>query len=129
MLGLFSWTTLAAHTLQKHHPITLRTAAWYDKPSPAFVDAIALARRHLWLASEGFSLSAVSTDTQNSLPPSTTEWWTPSPMPLELRKVQLGATFRWWRDSYNYSAFPWPATVTAKVFSRSLTSLIMFPNR
>ena len=27
------------------------------KPSPTFVDAIALVRRHLWLASEGFSLS------------------------------------------------------------------------
>ena len=64
LLGLFSWTTVAAHTLQKHHPITQRTAAWYDKPSPTFVDAIALVRRHLWLASEGFSLSAASTDTQ-----------------------------------------------------------------
>ena len=64
LLGLFSWTTLAAHLLQQEHPITQRTAAWYDKPSPTFVDAIALVRRHLWLASEGFSLSAVSTDTQ-----------------------------------------------------------------
>jgi len=64
LLGLFSWTTLAAHALQKHHPITQRTAAWYDKPSPTFVDAIALARRHLWLASEGFSLSAVPPDVQ-----------------------------------------------------------------
>ena len=58
LLGLFSWTTLAAHALQKHHPITQRTAAWYHKPSPTFVDAIALVRRHLWLASEGFLLSA-----------------------------------------------------------------------
>ena len=64
LLGLFSWTTLAAHLLQQEHPITQRTAAWYDKPSPTFVDAIALVRRHLWLTSEGFSLSAVSTDTQ-----------------------------------------------------------------
>ena len=32
---------LAAH-VQKHHPITQRTAAWYAKPSPTFVDAIAL---------------------------------------------------------------------------------------
>ena len=62
LLGLFSWTTLAAHALQKHHPITQRTAAWYDKPSPTFVDAIALVRRHLWLASEGFSLSAGDPD-------------------------------------------------------------------
>ena len=64
LLGLFSWTTLAAHALQKHHPITQRTAAWYDKPSPTFVDAIALVRRHLWLASEGFSLSVADPDTQ-----------------------------------------------------------------
>jgi len=62
LLGLFSWTTLAAHVLQKRHPITQRTADWYDKPSPTFVDAIALARRHLWLASEGFSLSAADPD-------------------------------------------------------------------
>ncbi len=64
LLGLFSWTALATHALQKHHPITQRTAAWYAKPSPIFVDAIALARRHLRLASEGFSLSAAGTDTQ-----------------------------------------------------------------
>ena len=64
LLGLFSWTTLAAHALQKHHPITQRTAAWYDKPSPTFVDAIALVRRHLWLASEGLSLSAGDPDVQ-----------------------------------------------------------------
>ena len=64
LLGLFSWTTLAAHGLQKHHPITQRRAAWYDKPSPTFVDAIALVRRHLWLAPDGFSLSAASTGAQ-----------------------------------------------------------------
>ena len=64
LLGLFSWTTLAAHALQKHHPMTQRTAAWYDKPSPTFVDAIALVRRHLWLASEGFSLSVANCNTQ-----------------------------------------------------------------
>ena len=64
LLGLFSWTTLAAHALQKGCPISQRKAAWYDKPSPTFVDAIALVRRHLWLASEGFSLSAADPDTQ-----------------------------------------------------------------
>ena len=64
LLGLFSWTTLAAHALQKHRPITQRKAAWYDKPSPTFVDAIALLRRHQWLASEGFSLSVANSDTQ-----------------------------------------------------------------
>ena len=64
LLGLFSWTTLAAHALQKGRPISQRKAAWYDKPSPTFVDAIALVRRHLWLAPEGFSLSAADPDTQ-----------------------------------------------------------------
>ena len=64
LLGLFSWTTLAAHALQKRHPMTQRKAAWYDKPSPTFVDAIALVRRHLWLASEGFSLSVADPDIQ-----------------------------------------------------------------
>ena len=64
LLGLFSWTTLAAHGLQKRHSITQRTAAWYDKPSPTFVDAIALVRRHLWLAWEGFSLSVADPDIQ-----------------------------------------------------------------
>ena len=44
--------------------MTQRTAAWYDKPSPTFVDAIALVRRHLWLASEDFSLSVSNPDTQ-----------------------------------------------------------------
>ena len=64
LLGLFSWTTLAAHGLQKGRPMTQRRAAWYDKPSPTFVDAIALARRHLWLAPEGFSRSASDPDIQ-----------------------------------------------------------------
>ena len=62
--GLFSWTTLAAHGLQKRRPMTQRRAAWYDKPSPAFVDTIALVRRHLWLAPEGFSRSTADPDTQ-----------------------------------------------------------------
>ena len=62
LLGLFSWTTLAAHVLQQERPIAQRTAAWYDKPSPTFVDAIALVRRHLWLTSEGLSLSAGDPD-------------------------------------------------------------------
>ena len=60
LLGLFSWTALAAHGLQKQRPMTQRRAAWYDKPAPTFVDAIALVRRQLWLASESFSLSAAS---------------------------------------------------------------------
>ena len=64
LLGIFSWTTLAAHALQKQRPMTQRRAAWYDKLSPTFVGAIALVGRHLWLASEGFSLSVADPDTQ-----------------------------------------------------------------
>ncbi len=62
MMGLFSRISLAAHSLQQESPINQRTAAWYDKPSPTFVDAIALVRRHLWLASQSFSMSAPDDD-------------------------------------------------------------------
>ena len=62
LMGLFSWTTLAAHLVRQQQPSAHGTAAWYAKPSPTFVDAIALVRRHLWLASEGFSLSAADPD-------------------------------------------------------------------
>ena len=64
LLGLFSWTTLATHLLQQQRPMTPRTAAWYQQPSPTFVDAIALVRRHRWLASEGFSRSPGNPDNQ-----------------------------------------------------------------
>ena len=64
LMGLFSWTALAAHLLQKQQPMIQRTAAWYAKPAPTFVDAIALVRRHLWLASEGFSLWPPEPDIQ-----------------------------------------------------------------
>ena len=72
LLGLFSWTTLAAHALQKRHPMTQRRAAWYDKPSPTFVDAIALVRRHLWLASGGFHCPPPTPTRRNSQSPCTT---------------------------------------------------------
>ena len=64
LLDLFSRTTLAAHAFQKGHPTTQRRATWYDNPSPNFVDTIALVRRHLWLVSEGSSLSAGKSDAQ-----------------------------------------------------------------
>ena len=62
LMGLFSWTTLAAHLLRQQRPSAHRTAAGYAKPSPTFVDALALVRCHLRLASEGFSLSAADPD-------------------------------------------------------------------
>ena len=44
-----------------------RTAAWYAKPSP-FRRCHRLVRRHLWLASEGFSLSDAEPDGKSRLP-------------------------------------------------------------
>ncbi len=58
LLGLFSWITLAAHLLGGRRLTTPRSAAWYVKSTPTFVDAIALARRHLWFASQTFCTSS-----------------------------------------------------------------------
>ena len=69
LLGLFSWTTLAAHALQKGCPISQRKAAWYDKLPPTFVDAIALVRRRLWLASEGLRRRPRYATPHHSVPP------------------------------------------------------------
>lgn len=68
LMGLFSWAALAAHSLQQDEPILQRTAAWYAKPAPTFVDAIALVRRHLWIATESFSTSAPDDDRAKPLP-------------------------------------------------------------
>jgi hypothetical protein len=48
LLGLFSIVTLCAHELLHGQPLPVRRAAWYTKPTPTFVDALALVRRHLW---------------------------------------------------------------------------------
>ena len=49
LLGLFSWITLVAHTLQASgQTITVRQSAWYAKPLPTFSDALAQVRYHLW---------------------------------------------------------------------------------
>ena len=57
LLGLFSWVTLAAKLLRRERPAALRSAAWYTKSEPTFSDAIALARHHMWRASETFCVS------------------------------------------------------------------------
>ena len=52
LFGLFSVVTLAADILiEQRGGMAPRTAAWYDKTSPSFADAIAIAmvRRHLWV--------------------------------------------------------------------------------
>lgn len=72
-MGMFSWVALAAHSLQKRYPLTQRQAAWYTKPAPTFVDAIALLRRYLWIASEGFSTSTPHPDGEKPSPHSMPE--------------------------------------------------------
>lgn len=62
LLGLFSWITLAAHLLRENRLSTPRSAAWYVKSEPTFVDAIALVRRHLWIASATFCTSSQKPD-------------------------------------------------------------------
>ncbi len=54
LLALFSWITLAAELLRREGSVPTRSAAWYAKSEPTFSDAIALARRHMWRASETF---------------------------------------------------------------------------
>jgi len=62
LLGLFSVVTLCAHELLQGHALPVRQAAWYAKPLPTFVDALALVRRHLWPVPVLSSLSPVPTD-------------------------------------------------------------------
>ncbi len=62
LLGLFSWITLAAHLLGNRQLATPRSAAWYAKTEPTFVDAIALARRQLWSATGTFCMSEQKPD-------------------------------------------------------------------
>ena len=54
--GLFSWVTMAAHTLMENQQYPVRPAAWYAKTLLTFADAIALVRQHLWPASETFCM-------------------------------------------------------------------------
>ena len=63
LLGLFSVVTLCAHELLHGKPSPVRRAAWYAKPLPTFVDALALVRRHLWPGPVIYSLSPAPTDT------------------------------------------------------------------
>ena len=57
LMGLFSWVTLASKLMLGEETSAPRSASWYAKSQPTFVDAIALVRRHLWFASETFSTS------------------------------------------------------------------------
>ncbi len=48
LLGLFSLVTLLAHHHLQRQTFPLRTAAWYTKPLPTFIDALALVRQQVW---------------------------------------------------------------------------------
>jgi hypothetical protein len=48
LLGLFSLVTLLAHTHAKRGQLPVRQAAWYSKPLPTFIDALAIVRHNLW---------------------------------------------------------------------------------
>jgi hypothetical protein len=48
LLGLFSLVTLLAHTHARHGKLPVRQAAWYSKPLPTFIDALAIVRQNLW---------------------------------------------------------------------------------
>jgi len=48
LLGLFSLVTLLAHTHAKCDKLPVRQAAWYSKPLPTFIDALAIVRQNFW---------------------------------------------------------------------------------
>jgi hypothetical protein len=48
LFGLFSMVALMANQLIKTEVKPVRTAAWYEKQTPTFADAIAIVRRWLW---------------------------------------------------------------------------------
>ncbi len=50
LLGLFSLVTLFADQQWRQQPFVVRQAAWYRKPQPTFIDALAAVRRQLWTA-------------------------------------------------------------------------------
>jgi hypothetical protein len=49
LLALFSIVVLWAHQLHSQIEFSLPQSAWYDKPLPTFVDALAFVRQRLWL--------------------------------------------------------------------------------
>lgn len=56
LLGLFSLVALLAEHLHLQGALSVRQAAWYEKPVPTFSDALAAVRREIW-RHEGFSMS------------------------------------------------------------------------
>ena len=50
LFGLFSLVTLWVHGLLKNQALPTRRAAWYQKTTPSFADALAFLRLELWPA-------------------------------------------------------------------------------
>ena len=48
-MAVFRVTLAADILIEQRGGMAPRTAAWYDKTSPSFADAIALVRRHIWV--------------------------------------------------------------------------------
>jgi DDE superfamily endonuclease len=67
LLGLFSIVTLLAARLDHHARAAVCTAAWYRKPRPTFVDALAAVRRQLW-REQGFLTSRWRSETRKLSP-------------------------------------------------------------
>lgn len=61
LMGIFSFVTLAANTLITKGDCPVRKAAWYEKTTPTFADAIAVVRSCLWKHSH-FSTSPNNTE-------------------------------------------------------------------
>ena len=61
LFGLFSVVTLLADALLTEQAHPGRTAAWYTKTRPTFIEAIALVRRCLWTVGH-FATSKPSSD-------------------------------------------------------------------
>lgn len=64
LMALFSIVTMWADVLNKHHLITIKPCAWYQKSRPTFSDAIACVRRQFW-RKQKFSTSLFKGDTHN----------------------------------------------------------------
>ncbi len=58
LFGFFSIVTLAAHELYREEAFSPRSAAWYCKPLPTFLDALATLRKRLWHCSGVFGRSS-----------------------------------------------------------------------
>lgn len=73
LFGLFSLVTLWAHQLQVQASLPLMATAWYRKPLPTFIDALAAVRRSIW-ASRLFDMSLQS-QTVRKVPAEFLELW------------------------------------------------------